>query len=164
MISSLRARRPDEPADVSLQFDTVKTDSLGPGLPLPIPLDGLDFNFAAKNDGPPIVSTIQVRSNSPPNTAGRSHLAVILRGSKPPGFTSIYPGSKVKFFALKQLLFACSVTSGGAVPIGPDPTLPSVLVPQPCSALFEGRTVKGKTVQQTAAYAGIGPCAGCFWG
>ena len=136
MLSSFRARRLDEPADVTLQFDTAKTDSLSPALPLPIALDGLDFNFAAKNDGPPIVSTIQVRSNSPPNTAGRSQLAIFLRSSKPADFTSIYPGSKVNLFALKQLLLACSVTSGGAVPIGPNPTLPSVLVSQPCTALF----------------------------
>ena len=139
----------------------MKTDAVNkPLAPIPIPLDGLSFGFLARNDGLFLPGIVTLKSNSPPNVATLSQLRVVINGLPPANITSIYPKSAVAHFALRELLIGCATASTGSVFVGGDPTLPTVIVPQTCTLLFEGRSSKGKDVDQTCSYGGLGPVNG----
>ena len=147
------------------QFDGIKTEILGPLVPVPDGYDDLRWGgFTARNDGINLV-----RAKSPPNAAGTSTVRAIQNGGQPANITRGYPSSKAKYYTAIKTFVSCSTVSAGVVtPPGTGPVIPATQTPQPCQILFSGVNSKGAAIHpQTCSYSGteLNPAMQeCFFG
>ncbi|KAL8821907.1 MAG: hypothetical protein Q9223_000137 [Gallowayella weberi] len=68
--------------------------------------------------------------------------------------TTKYPGLTTKYYRLRSLYVACSISSLANLPPVAGNSPPPVTIPQPCQVQFTGVNSRGKAISQRCPYSG----------